>query len=655
MEDAIKQLGDIQEKHTQILIKLKKIQNKIDIILSKQGGKNKEIQELIRSIEKIIKTSGLSDEEQKTFKAINDASFEAAKNIEDDDKKISKLSEVEKRYGEQIKIINKEKIDKIKSEIESIINNIQKSLEKYTDAKTKPEIETEFGIFKTNYEAEKVKVDININGLIKLKNDLEEMNISRFGKIKVYMKIKPTPPPGGDKIVAEDGGYIINNFFKINNDQTIEIKPDTEVDKFDPLSNKFGPFSKVSFTTTQHIKDGLKNITKNKNLFDEMSGENSPLNINSLLGRSTILFGYGISGSGKSWTILGGKGDPGLIPLLIESLTTNGINVKPFKIFEHHLNSDDFIKTDPSRPHFEEGNLKSKIRNFDLKTYAKEDNSPIDFIKLEKDRIALHSIKETPNNPTSSRTHLFIVYEIEKDGKTGYVTFIDSAGKEEPLEIAKQFYTKSASGEDIKNAALPFAVKPITTKDPKLNFFSSASYTRIDFSKDKFDLLPEKSKVNLYIEKLEFIKDVIREGFFINESLAHMIYYFTGEENISGKTILKRTLKDDLKRELEKDESMRDQQADSVKNYESYDKKGKLNVFYKPPSSRIIRKIEKLDETNDKDPIMITTIFEYLTNLCTIKDQKKFKFVMLGNTRTEAKYKDDIIKTLRLVDLLKST
>ena len=52
---------------------------------------------------------------------------------------------------------------------------------------------------------------------------------------------------------------------------------------------------------------------------------------------------------------------------------------------------------------------------------------------------------------------------------------------------------------------------------------------------------------------------------------------------------------------------------------------------------------------------MITTIFEYLTNLCTVDNQKKFKFVMLGNTRTEKKYRDDIIKTLRLVDLLKST
>ena len=130
----------------------------------------------------------------------------------------------------------------------------------------------------------------------------------------------------------------------------------------------------------------------------------------------------------------------------------------------------------------------------------------------------------------------------------------------------------------------------------------------------------------------------MREGFFINESLAHMIYYFTGE-NISDKLIFEK----------------REGTKSVVSEYKSYNKKGKLNVFYTPPSSRITKIIKTLMQSNDKDPIMITTIFEYLTNLCTLDNQKKFKFVMLGNTRTEERYRDDIIKTLRLVDLLKST
>jgi len=138
MEDPIIQLGNIKQKHTQIFEKLKKIQLKIEIMLSKQGGKNKEIQELIRSIEKIIKTSGLSDE---TFETIN-KSFEDAKKIENDEDKISSLEEVKKKYIELIDTINKEKIVKIKSEIDSIINSIQKirHFNKYLFNQVKSEI-----------------------------------------------------------------------------------------------------------------------------------------------------------------------------------------------------------------------------------------------------------------------------------------------------------------------------------------------------------------------------------------------------------------------------------------------------------------------------------------------------------------------------------
>ena len=608
MDDITRQLKVIHDQHLNLIDKLTIIKQKIEIMLSKEGGKNKEIQKLIKSIDKIKKNSGLSDE---TFKTINET-FEHAKKMEDEEEKIRKLTEVKESYSVLIKTINEEKINKIKSEINSIINSIEKSLEKYKDDKTV--IENEFNGFKKIY-----KNTVDIDGFIKLKNDLEEMNISRFGKIKVYMKIRPTPG-GGDSIVKEGDITTINNFFQINNDQTIVIKSDTTTGK----DNNFGPFSKVLFNT----KGGI-NTTKNVVLFDEMSGENSPLNLDSLLGRSTILFGYGISGSGKSWTILGGEGDPGLIPLLIKSLETAGVEVKPFKIFEHYLNSNDFIDTDGANPFFvKDKKLKSNIREFTVKVYKKDESPLIDFIKLDKDRKDLFSIKKTPNNPSSSRTHLFIIYEIKKDGKTGYIIFIDSAGKEEPLEIAKQFYTKSKERE-IENPALPF----VANKDQH----KSASYTRLDPNSIKLeDVVVKKSNPPLIEKQLDFVKQVIREGFFINESLAHMIYYFTGE-NISDEVIIDKT------------------KTKFVREYKSYDDKGKLNIFYKPPLERITKKIDNLNPDVTKDPIMITTIFEYLTNLCTIDNQKKFKFVMLGNTRTEERYRDDIIKTLKLVDLLKST
>ena len=503
--------------------------------------------------------------------------------------------------GEKINIIKSNiNVDILISGIESIIKSIEQSIEKYKNS-DKDEVKNTFDKYKSTFESLKIDPDKNLSLLETLKNNLEEMNINLFGKIKVYMKIKPNLLD--NIIIDSSSSKIINGFLKINNDETIQIEDE----------EKFGPFSKILFKPGDEEIKKYKNIIKNKDLFDELSGENSPLNINNLLGISTILFGYGISGSGKSWTMLGGKDDQGLIPLLIDYLSGNGFTVKPYKIFEHYLDSDDFIETDGSTPYFIEEKLKSKIRNFKINEYS--NNSVVNFTKLDDKRKSIESIKKTPNNDKSSRTHLFIIYEITKESEKGYITFIDSAGKEEPLEITKQFYTKSEAGKDIKNPALPFVPKPD-------NYSKNAAYMRL--------------KVQT-LDNFNLVKQIIREGFFINESLAHMIYYFSGE-NIAKETMTNRKKIDN---------------PNYVSTYTSYNTEEKLNVFHKPPKPVYIN---TLTDESKSDPVFITTIFDYLTNLCNEKNKpKKFKFVMIGNTRTEKEYKGDITKTLKLINLLKST
>lgn len=299
-----------------------------------------------------------------------------------------------------------------------------------------------------------------------------------------------------------------------------------------------------------------------------------------------------------------------------------GVKVTPYEIFEHYLDeTSNFIESDGStKPYFLENKLKSKIRNFEIKDYSSEKSHGINFDKLDKYRRTIFSIKKTPNNDKSSRTHLFIVYKITKGKEVGYITFIDSAGKEEPLEIAKQFYTKTP---EIQNPSLPFISKDINFKD--------ASFRRFDFENfsDNKSLTDDEKK-EIYKINFNSVKNIIREGFFINESFAHMIFYFTGGN---------------IEKNKEKE----------IVSYKSSNN-GKLNVFYKPPASRKIGKVIKLQESNNSDPILITTIFEYLTNLCSENDDKikKFRFIMLGNIRTEKKYQDDIIKTFKLINFLKS-
>ena len=47
------------------------------------------------------------------------------------------------------------------------------------------------------------------------------------------------------------------------------------------------------------------------------------------------------------------------------------------------------------------------------------------------------TVKATPNNPSSSRSHLIITLNFyNKQGKTGKVSFVDMAGIEDPFEIS---------------------------------------------------------------------------------------------------------------------------------------------------------------------------------------------------------------------------
>ena len=78
--------------------------------------------------------------------------------------------------------------------------------------------------------------------------------------------------------------------------------------------------------------------------------------------------------------------------------------------------------------------------------------------KIEKKRIEVGCIKPTPNNPQSSRGHLFLIFEVSKNilpididdkwysapgspAKKTYITVIDMAGVENPLTIAQKVNT----------------------------------------------------------------------------------------------------------------------------------------------------------------------------------------------------------------------
>ena len=118
---------------------------------------------------------------------------------------------------------------------------------------------------------------------------------------------------------------------------------------------------------------------------------------------------------------------------------------------------------------------------------------------LEKYRIERSRIKKTPNNPVSSRSHLYAVFEITFDtGKVGYVTIVDTAGRESPVDIYNMFI------DTTKRISLTTILGP-TGGAGVVKQFMKEQYTDYDAT-DVFDIL--------------------KEGFYINETINHLIYFF---------------------------------------------------------------------------------------------------------------------------------
>jgi hypothetical protein len=185
-------------------------------------------------------------------------------------------------------------------------------------------------------------------------------------------------------------------------------------------------------------------------------------------GYSIILFGYGLSGSGKTFSLLGGgptykpnPSDPtgnnkigllhyGLKDLVdVKTIAIAGMyELYPLKVAADGskliINDQSFITLDYSR-------MKSETKidpgivmdDIDIDNDIHKLTDLITIYRTNEERI-----KSTPNNPESSRSHLFLVFRITfGSGKIGYLTLIDTAGREDPISILKNYIDPSEKGK----------------------------------------------------------------------------------------------------------------------------------------------------------------------------------------------------------------
>ena len=330
-------------------------------------------------------------------------------------------------------------------------------------------------------------------------------------------------------------------------------------------------------------------------------------------GYSVVIFGYGLSGSGKTFSLLGTKGVPGLLHYGLDNLQ----NVKTIKLkylFEQYYG---FVNINFNKMTGKIYNLINKLpqlKDFSVdetENFAKQLPSYIDINKLKVEdlyslteiiddyRKQMGRIKTTPNNPVSSRSHLYLVFEVTfTNDKTGFITIVDTAGRESPIDLFNTFID--------------------TTKTKLASIMAPAPIGGVE----KVAMTMKTDLADSYSPKDIF--EILKSGFYINETLNHLIYYFNVKNYREHKVVLQS--QDGLKY--------------SVTRY-----------YVKPQDEE-----QMINSGNNCLMIPILKFLDTLSNKNKKLDEwLPTKFVTICCVRQEEKYCDQTFETLQFAQSIKST
>jgi len=359
----------------------------------------------------------------------------------------------------------------------------------------------------------------------------------------------------------------------------------------------------------RQIKDVLVSGIKIKELpEDDYYGFEIDGNHHYLLGNFTVTH--------NTMTLLGSNGAPGLLHYGLSNLQ-NVSKIKIKYLFEQYYYKINFnyrevtghihnlINKVPQMTSFskdENEEFKQVIPGYlDVNSMKVEDLSAFTDI-VDSYRQNHGRIKQTPNNTQSSRSHLYYVFEITfTNGKSGYITIVDMAGRESPLDIFNTFI-------DSTKTTLPSVMAPAPVGGEG-NIANSM----------------KEELVETYTPKQ--IYQIINESFYINETINHLIYYFN--------------LKNDKKIETPK------QKVDE-----------RFNVVYKI-ANYFVKPEDEMTNISSSNNALTIPILNFLNNLNTKQkesnDWKPTKFVTICCIRQEQNYCNQTMETVKFAQNIRST
>ena len=254
-----------------------------------------------------------------------------------------------------------------------------------------------------------------------------------------------------------------------------------------------------------------ENVT-NKDIFEgvDAKSNNPPLKdalLQATQGYSIILFGYGYSGSGKSYTLL--NGDNSMLSSFMAAVKNKAgiITIDKiselygrYRIEENIMEANEYDITEDNLKDINREIDFNHINNIDAEKREKQINILLETIETFRKTPRTNglggripaTIKGTPNNPASSRSHLFIRIGVQLPGKPqGYLTLVDMAGIEDPVEIAINIFPFT----DLRRKVNPF--KDVNPK-----------WASIDIQKLKNNDIAQKMLSKYFGEVLDDLKRV---------------------------------------------------------------------------------------------------------------------------------------------------
>ena len=406
---------------------------------------------------------------------------------------------------------------------------------------------------------------------------------------------------------------------------------------------QWGPFSGV-FTSERSNEDKFESI---KYLVDRVSNDSQVL----------VIFGYGYSGSGKTYTLFGDRARSvnGIAQIALKHYFSNKINVDLKRIIElYNCTYQHKLDKDSSNRAINEFYYGSKT---EPKIYNEgvSDLNEIKFNQIltdvETKRKQNGHIFPTHNNPQSSRGHLFVELTVTQGDKPpGHLIFCDMGGRENPNDMwhnnsSYMFCADQKNENPVINGPIvrgnpktyyPFPVIESTslkgaeiTGMEELTFksYPTSILKPCNVGKKKITT-PHAVTSNSYsthtglgtilqatkrwCPQAAFIMKTLREAFYINDSINHLLYHLKYYELHTDKVI--------------------------DTNWSS----GNKTIVYGP--SIYVKNPQNMLISNETDPIGMKAILDGYAKLAV--NPNKIKYCTFACIRQDEVFKNDSKKTL---------